>query len=103
MVSTVNLHPYNKDALIGVVDSVFIFSIIWAVGGATDAKGRRVFDQVFRTVLAGGVPEGLEDFIIKEHVTPMADPIPDDNGSMLFDYCLDFETCKVRRCRLTSG
>ena len=40
----------NDEELAPTVDAVFVFAIIWAVGGCTDNKGREIFDSVLRKV-----------------------------------------------------
>ena len=84
----------DDEAMAPKIDSIFVFSIIWAVGGSTDAKGRAVFDKTFRELLTGAVPdEDLGLFIPEEHLTLTSAPVPDTDGTSLYDYCLNKEDC----------
>ena len=73
----------DDEAMAPTIDSIFVFSVIWAVGGCTNAKGRVVFDKLFREVLAGGVPDDdLALFIPKEHLSLVSTPVPDTDGGV---------------------
>ncbi|KAK3263038.1 hypothetical protein CYMTET_28136, partial [Cymbomonas tetramitiformis] len=39
------------------LDSLFLFSMVWSVGGSTDAEGRKRFNHFFRLLIEGSRPE----------------------------------------------
>lgn len=41
-----------------LVEGLFLFSMVWAVGATGDGDSRHKFDHFFRTLSMGGTPEG---------------------------------------------
>jgi dynein heavy chain, axonemal len=50
------------------IQNLMIFSIIWSIGGITDAAGRTTFDQTLRQVLSGGIPDNLIEYVTSDPV-----------------------------------
>eukprot|EP00854_Cymbomonas_tetramitiformis_P002484 gene2484-3228_t len=73
------------------VDSIFILSLVWSLGGSTNADGRRQFDEFIRVLCSGAVPEGFELYVPAKHTSLLAPMIPDDNGSSVYDYVFNKE------------
>lgn len=42
------------------VQSLFLFSVVWSVGGNTDSNGRAAFNTTLRRVINNDVPESLQ-------------------------------------------
>ena len=85
-----------------LVQGIFLFSLVWSVGGTTDGEGRQAFDGFIRKLIEKGVdvaPErkdydlgaGLEitypDFSIECL-------FPTEEGSTVYDYEFSTEHCK---------
>lgn len=41
-----------------LVEGLFLFSMVWAVGATGDGESRAKFDTFFRTLSMGGLPPG---------------------------------------------
>ena len=46
------------------LQSVFLFALIWSVGGNTDDEGRKVFDRILRKMLVNDVPPDLKPYVM---------------------------------------
>ena len=78
----------TDEQIISLIDSMFLFSVVWSIGSVLTETGRKTFDIYFRN-LCGGREE--------EHRTPRAfeskgSMVPNKSGSTVFDYFLDIET-----------
>lgn len=83
-----------KDPL-RVVEGAFLFALIWAVGGVTDARGHQNLDNFFKRLITGTM-EGQaawDQFVLKnpsyknamDEPRELRTPMPFDQGS-IFDY-----------------
>eukprot|EP00878_Enallax_costatus_P024290 GHUV01025916.1.p1 GENE.GHUV01025916.1~~GHUV01025916.1.p1 ORF type:complete len:555 (+),score=133.09 GHUV01025916.1:2513-4177(+) len=82
------------------LEGLFLFALVWSTGATCDVAGRAKFNQFFRILAAGGVPEGYADFLPAKKPILTVPPIPDSlnsNGShapqTVYDYKFDRETC----------
>lgn len=73
------------------IEGVFVFSCIWALGGALDSRSREKFNIVFRALMEKNFPENLyQDFGVPEELyvsvltKPFIFPIP--KAGSVFDY-----------------
>ena len=55
---------------------LFLFSLVWSVGGNTDDEGRKRFDASLRRLLAADVPPDLKQYATGTYVKVNV-PIPD--------------------------
>ena len=46
------------------LQSVFLFALIWSVGGNTDDEGRKVFDRILRKMLVNDAPPDLKPYVM---------------------------------------
>lgn len=44
-------HYRKMEELLLKVDALFIYAILWTVGGSVDEHGRKIFDQYFKKLL----------------------------------------------------
>ena len=59
------------------VDAMVLFSVIWSVGGTTDARGREHFSAALRALLGGEAPPGVEPmFMAAQPVELQCPPLP---------------------------
>ena len=46
------------------LQSVFLFALVWSVGGNTDDEGRKVFDRILRKMLVNDAPPELKPYVM---------------------------------------
>lgn len=46
------------------LQSVFLFALVWSVGGNTDDEGRKVFDRILRKMLVNDTPSDLKPYVM---------------------------------------
>ena len=70
-----------------VVDALFIFSLLWSVGGAVDGIGRLSFDRFLRAMLRGMIVDGLEDFLPPPNARiDLNTDVPAENLGLMYDF-----------------
>lgn len=69
-----------------LVESLFLFAMVWSVGCTTDGPGRSKFDAFFRAAVAGKVPEEYQIWMPETTPQLICTMIPDDNDTTLYDY-----------------
>jgi hypothetical protein len=72
------------------LESMFLFALVWGIGGHLDTEGRRKFDSWLRFSLSGDIP--LETVVRRRKI---AVPIP--NSGSVFDFKFDNQVC-CRAC-----
>eukprot|EP00736_Rhodelphis_marinus_P009962 Rmarinus@m.13206 len=72
----------NKD-LVRLVESQFVFSVIWSVACTTNDAGRRKFDEWFRKLVAGGEDGSGRKMLV---------PFPEEG--LIYDYLFVDDRCK---------
>ncbi|KAG2451278.1 hypothetical protein HYH02_003884 [Chlamydomonas schloesseri] len=79
---------YDDTTKTVLVESTFLFALVWSLGCTGDGESRRKFDGFLRSMMSGVVPDGYADYVTAPKVH-MAVPLPSpDNGHTVFDYCL---------------
>jgi hypothetical protein len=69
-----NLQRYNEEKMNRHIDSVFIFSLTWSIGGSANSnQGRASFDEFFRAAYACALEGGYagpsgEKYILAEDI-----------------------------------
>ena len=61
--SQAQLSEMTEAAQAALIQSSFLFALVWSVGGNTDEEGRKQFDAQLRKVLAGDVPTDLKHYM----------------------------------------
>ena len=73
-----SINDLSHDALTGRVESLFVFAVVWSIGGTMDLESRPRFDEFLRKVVLGKTPPPY-DVMIYDTVT--LDLMGDDDGS----------------------
>lgn len=58
------------------IQCLFLFSLVWSVGGNTDEEGRRRFDQCLRKLITNDAPPELKPFVTGAFVK-LTQPFPE--------------------------
>jgi len=100
MFSETNKKKDGAKDLLKVVEGSFLFSVMWAVGGVTDAAGHKVLDPFFKRLITGALEDQpiWEQFVSKnpsyqdslQNARELRSPMPFDQGS-IFDYVFNCE------------
>eukprot|EP00899_Mesostigma_viride_P012092 jgi/Mesvir1/20884/Mv07961-RA.1 len=77
--------------LLAWLDSLFLFSLVWSVGGCVDESGRTKFNHVLHKLLANQPPEEYRAYITG-HPRKVAEMFPD--GKTVYDYVFGKEKGK---------
>ena len=68
------------------IQCLFLFSLVWSVGGNTDEEGRRKFDAILRKLLVNDPPEDLKHYITGTYIK-LTTPFPE--GKLVYDFVFD--------------
>ena len=69
------------------IQCLFLFSLVWSVGGNTDEDGRRKFDVALRRLLANDPPADLKQWITGSALK-LTTPFP-EGGKLVYDFMFD--------------
>jgi dynein heavy chain len=73
----------TQQTLNGWIECMFMFSVIWGLGGCLPASDRSGFSDIFRNLIAPVNDESQQP----PNYVKLVKPLP-DNG-LVFDYCFD--------------
>jgi len=76
----------NENIVAVWIDSLFLFSLVWAVGGVVDEDGRKKFDSTLRKILVGDVPAHLKVYM-KGAARKVTQLFPE--GKLVYDFQFD--------------
>ena len=82
---------YDENTKMQMVEGMFLFAMVWSVGCTTDGAGRVKFNDFFRTLSAGQVPEGYADYAGDKFPSLSLPPIPLESASTVYDYKFDVQ------------
>lgn len=90
--------PTDEALLMKQLEGLFLFALVWSTGATCDIEGRHKFDRFFRTLIAGGVPDGYTDFLPAKGPILRVQTIPDrlegsSSTPLVHDYKFDKENC----------
>lgn len=68
------------------IQSIFLFALVWSVGGCTDEAGRVSFDDTLRKLIVGEVPVELKPYMTGQPV-PITQLFPE--GRLVYDFAFD--------------
>jgi len=81
-----------NDNLIAVhIQSKFLFSLVWSIGGVLDDSGREVFDKMLRKLLVDDPPKELKPFV-KSPPQKITHLFPE--GKSVYEWVFNTETAK---------
>ena len=80
------------------IENLFLFSLIWSVGGVIDGPSRPKFDAFFRQICSGKAPRGYEkvDGVFGEQA-PFAKFFPEQGDATVYGRSLVHDLAGVRR------
>jgi len=70
-----------------MVEGIFLFALIWSAGCTGDGAGRARFNDFFRVLSTGDVPEGYDEYIPKRRPSLVVLPMPVEGT--VYDYVFD--------------
>ena len=73
------------------IQSIFLFALVWSVGGCTDEKGRVTFDGILRHMLVNDPPADLKPYLGGPPV-PITQLFPE--GRLVYDLAFDKSKAK---------
>ncbi|KAG2501733.1 hypothetical protein HYH03_000233 [Edaphochlamys debaryana] len=80
---------YDDNTKTVLLETTFLFAVVWSVGCTGDGESRRKFDSFLRTMLSGLTPDGYGDYVSPANKVSLTISVPPpDLGSTLFDYSL---------------
>eukprot|EP00854_Cymbomonas_tetramitiformis_P002297 gene2297-3019_t len=82
-----NVIAEMNDNMVSVwLDSLFLFSLVWSLGGDLDDEGRKTFDKMLRRMLVGDIPAELKPYSkgTQQKVTQL---FPE--GRQVYDFTFD--------------
>eukprot|EP00798_Chlamydomonas_sp_ICE-L_P012761 gene12761-16012_t len=80
----------DETSKIQLLEGAFLFAMIWSVGATTDGEGRTKFDEFFRNMCMGVVPDFYKIWVPEKKPNLVVQPIPYDDGkSTVYDYKFD--------------
>ena len=68
------------------IQSIFLFALVWSVGGSTDEEGRKKFDQILRKLLVNDPPPEIKHYV-KSPAVPITQLFPE--GKLVYDFTFD--------------
>ena len=81
----------GEKAVAAWVDSLFLFSLVWSLGGCVDEAGRDRFDALLRKLLVNQPPEEYKQYITGA-ARKVAQTFPDTG--LVYDYTFDKKRAK---------
>jgi len=69
-----------------LLESLFLFSMVWSVGCTSDGAGRAKFDAFFRNLVAGEVLEDFKIYMGDTVPTLICSMIPAEGGASVYDF-----------------
>lgn len=70
---------------------LFLFSLVWSIGGLTDDEGRKKFDTQLRKLLQHDPLPELKHYVTG---TPVKINVPFPEGKLVYDFMFDKTKCK---------
>lgn len=74
---TINIKELTDQQLATLMQGFFLFSLVWSVGGLTDAEGRGRFDAQLRRVLAHDPAPEVAPYVASGAPTKVTAPFPE--------------------------
>ena len=75
-------------SIANLIEGLFVYGLIWSVGGNTDSEGKIKFDQFMRQLVSGQCTDVKEEFLKKK-----INISPPEKGTV-FDYLFSYEKKK---------
>ena len=71
-----------------LIEGLFVYGLIWSVGGNTDVDGKIKINEYIRSLCLGECEDVLEDYLKRK----ISIPIPEKG--LIYDYLFSFEKKK---------
>ena len=81
------IEAMNENVVAVWIDSLFLFSLVWTVGGNVDDEGRRKFDKALRALMVNDPPADLKPYI-KAPAQKLTQLFP-EGGRLVYDFTFD--------------
>ncbi|GLI65190.1 hypothetical protein VaNZ11_008652 [Volvox africanus] len=85
--ASINIKELTEQQLATLLQGCFLFSLVWSVGGLTDAEGRARFDMHLRKVLAHDPAPEVSPFIAPNTPHKVTAPFPE--GRTVYEFMFD--------------
>merc|ERR1712048_309829 len=72
----------------GLIEGLFVYALIWSVGGNTDVEGKLKINEYIRALTTGVSEDVSEDYVKKK----IGIPLPEKG--FIYDYLFSFEKKK---------
>lgn len=80
------IQEMNENVVNVWLDSLFLFALVWTVGGNVDDEGRRKFDAALRKLLVNDPPPDLKPYV-KSPAQKLTQLFPE--GRLVYDFTFD--------------
>lgn len=54
--------------IVGLIQSLFLFAVVWTIGGNTDDEGRKRFDTILRKLIINDAPPEMQQYVTGVYV-----------------------------------